>query len=76
MPDYKFHIGQSVYLRPAVAKNIPGGAYQITGHRAPTRTPTETLTNCKPKARRDAPPTTAPTRRRPRLLAGQPPKSA
>jgi hypothetical protein len=29
MPEYKFHIGQTVYLRPAVAKNIPGGAYQI-----------------------------------------------
>ena len=32
MPEYKFHTGQTVYLRPAVAKNIPGG---LSNHRAP-----------------------------------------
>ena len=36
MPEYKFHIGQTVYLRPAVARNVPGGAYEIVA-RLPER---------------------------------------
>ena len=30
MPDHKFHISQTVFLSPALARNVPGGAYIIT----------------------------------------------
>lgn len=30
MPTHKFYIGQTVYLDPSFARNIPGGAYIVT----------------------------------------------
>ena len=30
MPDYKFKVGQTIILSPAIARNMPGGMYQIT----------------------------------------------
>jgi len=30
MPDHKFKVGQTVNLSPAIARNMPGGMYQIT----------------------------------------------
>jgi hypothetical protein len=30
MPIHKFKIGQTVYLKPALHRNVPGGAYIIT----------------------------------------------
>ena len=30
MPTYKFHVGQTVYLKPSLGLNIPGGAYIVT----------------------------------------------
>jgi hypothetical protein len=30
MPDYKFRINQTVFVSPAHARNVPGGAYIIT----------------------------------------------
>jgi hypothetical protein len=30
MPSHKFHIGESVMLRPAVSRNVPGGVYEVT----------------------------------------------
>jgi len=30
MPDHKFKIGQTVMLAPAIARNMPGGIYEIT----------------------------------------------
>ena len=30
MPDHKFHINQTVFLSPARARNVPGGAYIVT----------------------------------------------
>lgn len=30
MLDYKFHIGQTVFLNPSQSQNLPGGAYIIT----------------------------------------------
>jgi hypothetical protein len=30
MPTYKFQIGQTVFLIPSLALNIPGGAYIVT----------------------------------------------
>ena len=32
MPSHKFHIGESVMLRPAVSRNVPGGVYEVTKH--------------------------------------------
>jgi hypothetical protein len=30
MPTHKFKIGQIVFLRPSLARNVPGGVYIIT----------------------------------------------
>ena len=30
MPSHKFHIGETVTLRPAVSRNVPGGVYEVT----------------------------------------------
>ena len=30
MPSHKFHIGESVMLKPAVSRNVPGGVYEVT----------------------------------------------
>ena len=30
MPSHKFHVGESVILRPAISRNVPGGVYQVT----------------------------------------------
>jgi hypothetical protein len=30
MPSHKFRIGETVMLRPAVNRNVPGGAYEVT----------------------------------------------
>jgi hypothetical protein len=27
MPSHKFHIGDSVMLKPAISRNVPGGVY-------------------------------------------------
>jgi hypothetical protein len=29
MPSHKFHIGETVMLRPAVSRNVAGGAYEV-----------------------------------------------
>jgi len=30
MPSHKFQIGETVYVRPAINRNVPGGAYAVT----------------------------------------------
>jgi hypothetical protein len=30
MPSHKFQIGETVTLRPAVNRNVPGGVYEVT----------------------------------------------
>ena len=30
MPSRKFQIGETVYVRPAISRNLPGGAYTVT----------------------------------------------
>jgi hypothetical protein len=30
MPSHKFRIGETVYVRPAISRNVPGGAYVVT----------------------------------------------
>src|SRR5262245_11992715 len=30
MASHKFHVGESVNLRPVVSRNVPGGAYEVT----------------------------------------------
>jgi hypothetical protein len=30
MPSHKFQIGETVYVRPAISRNVPGGAYAVT----------------------------------------------
>jgi hypothetical protein len=30
MPSHKFKIGETVMLKPAVSRNVPGGAYEVT----------------------------------------------
>ena len=30
MPSHKFQIGETVYVRPAISRNLPGGAYIVT----------------------------------------------
>lgn len=30
MPTHRFQIGQTVFLRPSLGLNIPGGAYVVT----------------------------------------------
>jgi hypothetical protein len=43
MPSHKFHVGESVTLRPAISRNVPGGLYEVTkqlphrGRRRPYR---------------------------------------
>ena len=29
MPPHKFHIGDSVMLKPAISRNVPGGVYEV-----------------------------------------------
>jgi hypothetical protein len=29
MPSHKFHIGDSVMLKPAISRNVPGGVYEV-----------------------------------------------
>jgi hypothetical protein len=28
-PSHKFHIGESVMLKPAISRNVPGGVYEV-----------------------------------------------
>jgi hypothetical protein len=30
MPSHKFHVGESVILRPAISRNVPGGMHEVT----------------------------------------------
>jgi len=30
MPSHKFHIGETVMVKPAFSRNVPGGAYEVT----------------------------------------------
>jgi hypothetical protein len=30
MPTHKFGIGETVMVKPAMSRNIPGGAYEVT----------------------------------------------
>jgi hypothetical protein len=30
MPSHKFHIGETVIVKPAFSRNVPGGAYEVT----------------------------------------------
>ena len=30
MPSHKFKIGDSVMVRPAISRNVPGGTYEVT----------------------------------------------
>jgi hypothetical protein len=30
MPSHKFGIGETVMVKPAISRNIPGGAYEVT----------------------------------------------
>jgi hypothetical protein len=30
MQSHKFHVGESVTLRPAISRNVPGGVYEVT----------------------------------------------
>jgi hypothetical protein len=30
MSSHKFRIGEIVYLAPAISRNVPGGAYEVT----------------------------------------------
>ena len=30
MPSHKFKVGETVMLRSAVSRNVPGGAYEVT----------------------------------------------
>jgi hypothetical protein len=30
MRSHKFHVGESVTLRPAISRNVPGGVYEVT----------------------------------------------
>ena len=32
MPSHKFKIDETVMLRPAVSRNVPGGVYEVTKH--------------------------------------------
>ena len=29
MPSHKFRIGDSVMLKPAISRNVPGGVYEV-----------------------------------------------
>jgi hypothetical protein len=28
--SHKFHVGESVIVRPAISRNVPGGVYEVT----------------------------------------------
>jgi hypothetical protein len=30
MPSHKFHVGESVIVRPTISRNVPGGVYEVT----------------------------------------------
>ena len=30
MPSHKFRIGETVMVKPAFSRNVPGGAYEVT----------------------------------------------
>jgi hypothetical protein len=30
MPSHKFRIGETVMVKPAISRNVPGGAYEVT----------------------------------------------
>ena len=30
MPSHKFHIGETVMVKRAFSRNVPGGAYEVT----------------------------------------------
>ena len=30
MPSHKFHIGETVMVKPAFSRNLPGGAHEVT----------------------------------------------
>ena len=30
MPSHKFHVGESVIVRPAISRNVSGGVYEVT----------------------------------------------
>ena len=30
MPSHKFHVGESVIVRPAISRNMPSGVYEVT----------------------------------------------
>jgi hypothetical protein len=30
MPSHKFHIGETVMVKPAFVRNVPGGTYEVT----------------------------------------------
>jgi hypothetical protein len=30
MPTHKFQVGETVYVKPTISRNVPGGAYEVT----------------------------------------------
>jgi hypothetical protein len=30
MPTHKFQVGETVYVKSAISRNVPGGAYEVT----------------------------------------------
>jgi hypothetical protein len=30
MPTYKFQVGETVYVKPGISRNVPGGVYEVT----------------------------------------------
>jgi hypothetical protein len=30
MPTHKFQVGGTVYVKPTISRNVPGGAYEVT----------------------------------------------
>jgi len=30
MPSHKFHVSESVIVRPAISRNVPSGGYEVT----------------------------------------------
>jgi hypothetical protein len=39
MPPYKFKVGDTVALNPAVSRNVPGGVFEVTKQLPGTREP-------------------------------------
>jgi hypothetical protein len=29
MPSHKFHVGDTVMLKPSISRNVPGGVYEV-----------------------------------------------